>query len=158
MRDNDGFASSTNRIVVAPINGAYFVDGTSSITINQPYGYLTFNTALNGGYNVLNTFGFPAGSAAAFVSNITSCNLTTSTLGAQFISAPTAVFNTVAINTISTGNIIINTFTPSTIAANSISTGSINGGSVSFQTIFGSSITTNILSSPPAKSYNVLRV
>jgi hypothetical protein len=146
VRDNDGYASLTNQIVVAPINGAYFMDGTSSITINQPYGYITFNTTLNGGYGILNTFGFPAGSAAAFVSNITSCNLTTNTLGAQIITAPTAVFNTVAINTISTGNIIINTFTPSTIAANSISTGSINGGSVSFQTIFGSSITTNSLS------------
>lgn len=146
VRDNDGFASPTNRIVVAPINGAYFVDGTSSITINQSYGYITFNTALNGGYGILNTFGFPAGSAAAFVSNVTSCNFTTSTIGAQFISAPTGVFNIINTNIISTASILVNNFTPSTIAANGISTGVIAGGSASFQTIFGSSITTNSLS------------
>lgn len=148
VRDNDGYASFTNSIVIAPRNGAYFMDGTSSITINQPYGYVTFNTALNGGYGVLNTFGFPTGSSAAFVSNVTSCNLTTSTLSAQLISAPTAIFNTVNINTISTGNIIINRFSPSTITTNSISTGTITGGSVSFQTIFGSTIQTNELQLP----------
>ena len=147
VRDNDGFASSSNQIIISPANGAYFVDPTqTTITINQPFGFVTFNSALDGGYSVLNTFGFPSGSSAAFVSNITSCNLTTSTINAQFITAPTANFNTVGINTISTGSIVINNFTPNTIAANSISTGSIAGGSASFQTIFGNSIVTNNIS------------
>jgi len=148
VRDNDGYASLTNQIVIAPRNGAYFTDGTSSISINQPYGYVTLNTAVNGGYGVLNTFGFPAGSAAAFVSNVTSCNFTTSTIGAQYISAPTGVFNLINTNTISVTTILVNTFTPNSMEANTISTGAITGGSLSFQTIFGSTITTNNLSFP----------
>ncbi len=148
VRDNDGYASISNQIVIAPRNGAYFTDGTSSITINQPYGYVTLNTAVNGGYGVLNTFGFPAGSAAAFVSNVTSCNFTTSTIGAQYISAPTGVFNLINTNTISATTILVNSFTPNSVEANTISTGAITGGSLSFQTIFGSTITTNNLSFP----------
>lgn len=77
VRDNDGFASLANNILLSTTAGAIFSDGTNSISINQPYGFITFNTNPNGVYYILNTFAFPAGQAAANVSNLTASSITT---------------------------------------------------------------------------------
>jgi hypothetical protein len=77
VRDNDGFASFANNILLSTTAGAIFSDGTNAISINQPYGFITFNTNPNGVYYILNTFAFPAGQAAANVSNLTASSITT---------------------------------------------------------------------------------
>ena len=77
VRDNDGFASTNNAIVLQAISGATFQGISGTLSINQPFGFITLNSQANGVYGVLNTFAFPAGSATASVSNITTTNLAT---------------------------------------------------------------------------------
>lgn len=80
VRDNDGFASSSNSIRVSTTNGALFSDGTNLITINQPFGFITVTTIGNSRYSLVNTFAFPAGSATANVSNIVAQRIQTSSI------------------------------------------------------------------------------
>ena len=70
VRDNDGFASSSNQIVISTVSGGKFPDNQSTIFINQPYGYISFSVQQNGLYSILNTFAFPTGSESAYVYNV----------------------------------------------------------------------------------------
>jgi hypothetical protein len=80
VRDNDGFASTSNAIVLQAISGATFQGISGSLTINQPFGFITLNSQANGVYGILNTFAFPAGSTTANVSNVVASNVTANTL------------------------------------------------------------------------------
>jgi hypothetical protein len=75
VRDNDGFASSSNYIILNATAGASFGGVSGSLIINQPFGFITLLSQASGNYAVLNTFAFPTGSTAAFVSNITANNI-----------------------------------------------------------------------------------
>ena len=96
VRDNDGYASTNHAVVLSTIDGAQFQTGVtttqSQIYINQPFGFITLNSQTSGRYTILNTFAFPEGSAAAFVSKVTTNNLVTSTL--QMIDIGTQSTNT----------------------------------------------------------------
>jgi hypothetical protein len=70
VRDNDGFASTGNTIVLSTTSATAFNGVSGPLTINQPYGFITLASQANGTYSVLNTFAFPAGQAAANVSNL----------------------------------------------------------------------------------------
>jgi len=70
VRDNDGFASTGNTIVLSTTSATAFNGVSGPLTINQPYGFITLTSQANGTYSVLNTFAFPAGQAAANVSNL----------------------------------------------------------------------------------------
>lgn len=70
VRDNDGFASTGNTIVLSTTAATTFNGVGGALTINQPYGFITLTSQANGTYSVLNTFAFPAGQAAANVSNL----------------------------------------------------------------------------------------
>jgi hypothetical protein len=80
VRDNAGFASYTNQIIVSTTSGVQFQDNTSSITINQPYAFVTLQTIAGGNYALVNTFGFPPGQSAAYVSNVTASTIQTNQL------------------------------------------------------------------------------
>jgi len=67
VRDNDGYASTGNTIILSTVTGAYFPENQSTLTINQPFGFITLSSELNGRYSILNTFAFPTGSASAYV-------------------------------------------------------------------------------------------
>lgn len=107
VRDNDGYASTNHAVVLSTIDGAQFQTGVettqSQIYINQPFGFITLNSQASGRYTILNTFAFPEGSAAAFVSKVTTNNLVTSTI--QLIDIGTQSTNTVFT---STGNMYLN--------------------------------------------------
>ena len=75
VRDNAGYASTGNSIVVSTTNGALFQDGTNTLQINQPFGFVTLSIQTLGTYALLNTFAFPAGSAAAYVQQLTTSTL-----------------------------------------------------------------------------------
>jgi hypothetical protein len=60
IRDGDGLASLTRSIVITAISGASFTDGTTTKTINQPYGFITLRVVSNSQFTVLNSFAFPA--------------------------------------------------------------------------------------------------
>lgn len=71
VRDNDGSASLGNPITLSTTQGVTFTGiASNTIQINQPYGFVTFACQPNGAYSILNTFAFPAGSAAANISNL----------------------------------------------------------------------------------------
>ena len=76
VRDNDGFASATNPIILSTVGTANFVGVTSPIIIAQPHGFVTLTSLPNGSYEVLNTFAFPPGQAVAYISNVTASTIT----------------------------------------------------------------------------------
>ncbi len=92
VRDNDGYASTNHAVILSTTAGATFATGGSQIQINQPFGFITLNSQSSGNYTILNTFAFPEGSAAAFVSQVTTSNLITSTI--QMIDISTQSTNT----------------------------------------------------------------
>jgi hypothetical protein len=104
VRDNDGFVSTGNIIVLSTTAATTFVGMGNTITITQPYGFITLASQANGSYSILNTFAFPAGQAAANVSN----------LNAQVVNIQSTLnmydFGTASTNTIytSSGQFIFN--------------------------------------------------
>ena len=76
IRDNDGYASTGNSVILSTVSGVSFNNNVSSLVINQPYGFITLSSQPNGSYSILNTFAFPTGSESAYV-----YNLNTNTLG-----------------------------------------------------------------------------
>jgi len=70
IRDNDGYASTGNSIILSTVSGASFYNNISSLLINQPYGFITLSSQPNGSYSILNTFAFPTGSESAYVYNL----------------------------------------------------------------------------------------
>jgi len=75
VRDNSGYASTGNSVIISTLPGAYFPDNRNTILINQPYGFITFSVQADGHYSVLNTFAFPTGSDSAYVNNINTNNI-----------------------------------------------------------------------------------
>jgi len=70
VRDNSGYASTGNVIILSTLNRVSFPDNNNTITINQPYGFITLSSENNGYYSILNTFAFPTGSESAYVYNV----------------------------------------------------------------------------------------
>ena len=70
VRDNNGYASTGNTILLSTTGTGNFTDKRSILSINQPYGFITLFSEPNGYYSVLNTFAFPTGSASAYVYNV----------------------------------------------------------------------------------------
>jgi hypothetical protein len=75
IRDNDGYASTGNSVILSTVSGVSFDNNISSLLINQPYGFITVSSQPNGFYSVLNTFAFPTGSESAYVYNLNTNNL-----------------------------------------------------------------------------------
>ena len=87
IRDSLGFLSSPQSIVVSTMNSIRFADGTSSVTLNQPYSYVTVASRDTSSWNLVNTFAFPQNQTVASVNSLTTSSITTSNLYAsQFIS------------------------------------------------------------------------
>jgi hypothetical protein len=150
VRDNDGFASTNNAIVLEAISGATFQGVSGSLTINQPFGFITLNSQANGIYGVLNTFAFPAGSATASVSNITTTNLATqSTI--QIRDRTTGAYNTLYT---SSGQLILNNSPVGQVSAADLTStvaglgtaGYLSTAPLFVSTQFISSLQTNFLS------------
>jgi hypothetical protein len=93
VRDNDGYASTGNSVVLSTITGTSFSGNQSTIFINQPYGYVTFSVKTDGTYDILNTFAFPTGSDSAYV-----YNLNTNIIKIQD-NSDTAIFNRLTTST-----------------------------------------------------------
>ena len=87
IRDNEGYASIYSSITISTLLSASFYDGSTNLTINQPYGFITLNTYENGVYGIVNTFAFQTGQSAASVNS-----LTTSTI--QMFDSSTGNINT----------------------------------------------------------------
>jgi hypothetical protein len=89
IRDSLGYLSSPQTVIVSTQQGVLFADGTSSITLTQPYAYLTVTSRDATSWNLKNSFGFPQNLTIANVASLTTSSIVTSNLYApNFISTP----------------------------------------------------------------------
>ena len=89
IRDSLGYLSSPQSIIVSTLPGILFANGTSSITLTQPYSYLTVTSRDASSWNETNSFAFPAYQTIANVRSLTVSSVTTSNLYSQrFVSTP----------------------------------------------------------------------
>jgi len=77
VRDNDGYASTGNPIILSTFAGTtkFHNNNNSTILINQPFGFITLSVQPDGAYSILNTFAFPTGSDSAYVYSLNTNNL-----------------------------------------------------------------------------------
>jgi hypothetical protein len=80
VRDSVGFLSSPQTIVVSTLPGVKFTDGTNSVIITQPYGFLTMTSRDPYSWNLKNSFGFPLDQTVANVSSLTTSSITTGSI------------------------------------------------------------------------------
>jgi hypothetical protein len=76
IRDSLGFLSSPQSIIVSTTNGVRFSDGTSSITVSNPYATLTVSSKDANTWNIINTFAFPLSQTVANVKSLTASTIT----------------------------------------------------------------------------------
>lgn len=89
IRDTTGNLSSTKLIIVSTTNGIHFLDGTNSITLNQPNAFVTVANRDPETWVVQNTFAFPAESSSANVNSVTANYIIASTIQAELIFSTT---------------------------------------------------------------------
>lgn len=118
IRDSTGYLSSVNqKIIISSMKDVLFNLSTSSITITQPFGFVSLISRDKNTWNVINNYAFPA-PTVAFVSSVyvSDTAYAGSYFASQYVSTP--YVNT---SNISSYNIV---------ASNSISTNSINANSI----------------------------
>jgi len=89
IRDSVGYLSSPQTILISTQKGVQFSDGTSSITLTQPYSYLTVSSRDAYSWNFKNSFAFPLNQTIANVNTLTTSSVTTSNVYSQnYVSTP----------------------------------------------------------------------
>jgi hypothetical protein len=108
VRDAVGLVSSPGRlIIVSTLKGVLFSDRTSSITISQPYGYISLSSRDKNTWDIINTFAFPQPSPVSYVSSVyaTASINANSIVARSNISTPYINVNTISTLNINTANI-----------------------------------------------------
>jgi hypothetical protein len=101
VRDSVGFLSSPQTIVISTQNNILFADGTSSVVITQPFGYLTVTSRDPYSWNFKNSFAFPLNQTIANVNSLTTNSVTTDNVYSQlYMSTP--YLNTASLTATST--------------------------------------------------------
>ena len=83
VRDSAGFLSSPQKIIISTQKNVLFEDGTSLVTITQPFGYLTVTSRDPYSWNLKNSFGFPINQSIVNVNSLAATYITTSNLYAE---------------------------------------------------------------------------
>lgn len=91
IRDSVGYLSSPQTIIVSTQNGVRFADGTSSVLITQPYGYITVTSRDATSWNLKNSFAFPQNQTIANVQSLSTQSVVTSNLYSQNYMSTNAV-------------------------------------------------------------------
>ena len=135
VRDAVGLVSSPGRLIIlSTLKGVLFSDGTSSITISQPYGYVTLSSRDKNTWDIINTFAFPQPSPVSYVSSV-------------YASASINANSIVARSYISTTNLTVDSISSINIRASTISTGVLLANRISTYSLFSfNSLLTNISS------------
>lgn len=129
VRDSIGFLSSPQNIIVSTQQGVQFADGTSSIVITQPYGFLTLTSRDPTSWNITNSFGFPEKQTIASVAALTASSITAS-------------------NVYSKTSLTASTITTGTLLATSSVT--VNGPAYASTLLVGApTLTSNLLTTDP---------
>ncbi len=91
VRDTTGNLSTTKRVVVSTIGGVTFLDGASSVTLNQPFAFVTVANRDPSTWVLTNTFAFPAEKSAASVESVSAKYIIASTIQAQNVFSTTSM-------------------------------------------------------------------
>jgi len=75
IRDSLGYLSSPQSILVSTTSGIRFSDGTSSISVSNPYASLTVSSRDATTWNIVNTFAFPLNQTVANVQSLTTSTM-----------------------------------------------------------------------------------
>jgi len=146
VRDAVGLVSSPGRLIIlSTLKDVLFSDGTSSITISQPFGYISLSSRDKNTWDIINTFAFPMPSPVSYVSSIYATDRINANniLARSYISTPNLTTDSISsyriqASTISTANL----FSQNLRGLNSIFT-SISSQTLSTNSIFANSISTN---------------
>jgi len=138
IRDATGYVSTGANIYISTMSSVIFADGTSSLKITQPFGFVTLTSRSTNTWAVINTFAFPDPLGTANVSNV---NVTTTTT-TNFLNT-----NNISAGLLNVSSIFTNSFTASNISTNSISTNLIKASGISTVTLSTNSLYANTVSS-----------
>ena len=89
VRDTTGDLSATKTIIVSTTSGIHFLDGTTSIVLNQPFAFVTVANRDPETWVLQNTFAFPAEESAANVLSVNAKYIIASTIQAQNVFSTT---------------------------------------------------------------------
>jgi hypothetical protein len=133
VRDAVGLVSSPGcLIIVSTLKDVRFSDGTSSITISQPFGYISLSSRDKYTWDVINTFAFPMPSPVSYVSSIFA---TDGIIANSYLSR----------TYVSTQNLITDSISSYRIQASTISTANLFSQNISTQNFRGfNNIFTNV--------------
>jgi len=127
IRDSVGYLSTPQTIIVSTQRGVLFTDGTSSVVITQPYGYLTATSRDSAFWTLKNSFGFPDNRTIANALSLSTNSINTSNLYSQnFIS--TNYLNATNIAATSTAAIYGPTFISSLLVGTPLTTAQTDPG------------------------------
>jgi len=99
VRDSAGYLSTPQKILVSTTSGVTYADGTSSIAITQPFGFISFESRDATSWNTINTFGFPLYQTIANVRTLQTSTITTqnifasNTLSTNYLNSRSAYVN-----------------------------------------------------------------
>jgi len=153
VRDSTGLVSTPGRIIiVSTLKDVLFADGTSSIRITQPFGYITMSARDKSTWNIVNTFAFPNPEGNTNVSSIyTNGNINTKSLFCENnISTPFLNVHSISsvnlqASTISTGLLLANRISTNIIYSFNSLLSNISSATISTTNIFASLLSTNRL-------------
>jgi len=155
VRDATGLVSSPGRLIIlSTLKDVLFSDGTSSITISQPFGYISLSSRDKNTWDVINTFAFPQPSPVSYVSSVyaTASINANNYLSRSYISTATLTTDSISsyriqASTISTANLFSqNISTQNLRSFNNIFT-NISSQTVSTNSLFASNVSTNTTTS-----------
>ena len=141
IRDATGYVSTGNFILLSTTKNVYFADGSSTLSITQPFGFVSFSSRSTNQWSVLNTFAFPDPLGTSYVSNVNVMNSVNT--------------SNISVNNISSGSITINSIRGSSISTNSISTSSIWTNSISTINISTNGIRANFIDTNSISTTNL---
>jgi hypothetical protein len=155
VRDATGLVSSPGRLIIlSTLKDVLFSDGTSSITISQPFGYISLSSRDKNTWDIINTFAFPQPSPVSYVSSVyaTASINANNYLSRSYISTATLTTDSISsyriqASTISTANLFSqNISTQNLRSFNNIFT-NISSQTVSTNSLFASNVSTNTTTS-----------
>jgi hypothetical protein len=118
IRDSLGYLSSPQSIIVSTTAGIRFADGTSSISVSQPYATLTVSSRDATSWNLVNTFGFPSYDTIANVNSLAASTIAGNTIQING-SITTSSINANTLSVQSTAQIFGPTFVSSLVVGSS---------------------------------------
>ena len=136
IRDATGYVSTGNTIILSTMKDVTFADGTSSLSITQPYGFVTITSRSTNSWAVINTFAFPDPLGTYQVCNVNVINtVSSSNLNVNTISSGTMNLTYISSLKANTSSINADTIITSKLSSMKLMTSSINANVITIDTI-----------------------